>query len=144
MWSSPRLLVLVPLALGLAACGDDSSSAGTSTTDGAAATAITCTADAGGSSGVEIKDFTFSPADAEIKAGQSVTWTNGDDFAHSVHGEKSTDGTPAWQSVGPDAKASLPEALPAKATSTCTFPKAGTYSYICGIHNTMRGTVTVK
>src|SRR3954452_8097540 len=137
MWSSPRLLVLLPLALALAACGDDSAPA-----DDASGAAITCTAEDGGSTAVEIQDFMFAPADAQIDAGQSVTWTNGDDFPHSVHSEKGTDGKTDWQSVGPDAKASLPEALPPKATSTCTFPKAGTYSYICGIHNTMRGTVT--
>lgn len=139
MWSSPRLLLLAPLALGLAACGDTSAPA-----DGAAGSTITCTADDGGSTPVEIKDFVFGPADAEIEAGQSITWTNGDAFPHSVHSEARTDGQPDWQSVGPDAGASLPDALPPMAASTCTFPNAGTYSYLCGIHNTMRGTVTVR
>ena len=139
MWSLSRSLVLVPLALGLGACGDTTPPASE-----AAGATITCTTDDGGTTAVEIKDFMFGPADAEISAGESVTWTNGDDFPHSVWSDKRTDGKRSWQSVGPDASAALPEALPPMATSTCTFPKAGTYSYICGIHNTMRGTVTVR
>ena len=139
MWSPARFLILVPLAVGLAACGDTTPPA-----DEATGAAITCTAEDGGSTTVAIQDFTFDPAETEIEAGESVTWTNGDDFPHSVWSEARTDGHRDWQSVGPDAKASLPEALPPDASSTCTFPAAGTYSYICGIHNTMRGTVTVR
>ena len=139
MWSPTRFLVLVPLALGLGACGDTTPPA-----DASAGTTITCTKDDGGTKAVEIKDFMFGPADVEISAGDSVTWTNGDDFPHSVWSDKRTDGKRDWESVGPDASASLPEALPPMGSSTCTFPKAGTYSYICGIHNTMRGTVTVR
>jgi plastocyanin len=139
MWSPPRFLVLVPLALGLGACGDTSPPA-----DASAGTTITCTADGDGDVAVAIQDFMFDPAGAEVQAGQSVTWTNGDDAPHSVWSEARTQGAREWESVGPDPAATLPEALPKGATSTCTFPEAGTYAYVCGIHNTMRGTVTVR
>src|SRR5262245_35842569 len=125
MWSPTRFLALVPLALGLGACGDTTPPA-----DEATGTTITCPEEGGGTEGVAIEDFTFGPAETEIAAGDSVTWTNGDDFAHSVWSEERTGGKRDWESVGPDPMATLPEALPAGASSTCSFPKAGTYAYL--------------
>jgi plastocyanin len=89
---------------------------------------------AGGTKGragapVEIKGFAFTPPTVTIKPGGSVTWTNGDPFDHSI---KSANG--AFNS----------EDLPQGQTFTATFPTPGTYAYICGIHNNMKGTVVVQ
>ena len=80
-------------------------------------------------SAVEIKDFTFSPATITVKAGAKLTWTNHDGFDHTVTAEdKSFDS-------GHIAK---------DGTFEQSFPKAGTYKYVCAIHNSMTGTVTVQ
>jgi plastocyanin len=64
-----------------------------------------------------------------VKAGTTVTWTNSDSAAHTV---KSTDG--AFASSG---------TLNKGATYSITFANAGTFPYVCGIHSSMTGTVTV-
>jgi plastocyanin len=81
-----------------------------------------------GAGAVTIKDFTFSPAPVTVKLGAAVTWTNQDPFDHSI---KSADGTFTSQPLGQGK------------TFTATFSKAGTFAYICGIHNSMKGTVVV-
>jgi plastocyanin len=113
-------------ALALSACGgsdDMSSESGDSDTE--------TTAPAG--DGVEtdmvsIKDFMFDPGGVTVAKGTTVTWTNGDDFAHSVVA---------------DDDSFMSEDLDQGATFSQTFDKAGEFSYICGIHNSMTGTVTV-
>jgi plastocyanin len=88
------------------------------------------TAGAAGSGGntVTIADFAFSPKDEQVAAGTTVTWTNNDSFAHSVVADDgSFDSKP----------------LDGGASFSFTFDKAGSYSYICGIHNSMKGTITV-
>jgi plastocyanin len=76
-----------------------------------------------------IKDFAFSPQTVTVKVGGAVTWTNGDGFAHSV---KSADGSFVSQD------------LPPGQSFTATFAAPGTFPYICGIHNSMTGTVVVQ
>jgi plastocyanin len=79
-------------------------------------------------SAVGIADFAFSPSDLTVPAGTEVTWTNGDGVAHSV---VSDDGS--FES----------ETLDAGATFSTTFSTPGTFTYVCGIHSSMHGTVTV-
>jgi plastocyanin len=76
-----------------------------------------------------ISDFAFSPETITVKVGSAVTWTNHDPFAHSV---KSADGTFVSQD------------LEQGQTFSATFNTAGTFAYICGIHNSMTGTVVVQ
>jgi plastocyanin len=76
-----------------------------------------------------IKDFAFAPESVTVKVGSAVTWTNGDGFAHSV---KSADGTFVSQD------------LQQGQSFTATFATPGTFPYICGIHNSMTGTVVVE
>jgi len=78
---------------------------------------------------VAIKDFMFKPQAIAVKAGTEVTWTNGDDFAHTV---KSEDGSFDSSDIAP-----------AK-TFSHRFDAAGTYKYFCNIHNSMTGSVTVS
>lgn len=73
--------------------------------------------------------YRFVPAAIQIEAGTSVTWTNSDNFTHSVlfDGE------------------SEPIALlkPGE-TASRTFETAGTYPYVCSLHpQDMTGVVEV-
>jgi plastocyanin len=78
---------------------------------------------------VLIKDYAFAPETQTVTAGQTVTWTNQDDFPHYVI----TDAGTALDSGDID---------PGK-TYTATLPTRGTYAYHCNIHNTMKGTILV-
>ena len=83
----------------------------------------------GGTTGaVSIVDFGFEPADLTVAAGTTVTWTNTGAATHTV---KWGDGTP--ESTG----------LTAGATYQRTFDTAGSFPYVCGIHGSMSGTITV-
>lgn len=86
-------------------------------------------APATGEQAVSIKDFSFNPASLSIQVGDSVTWTNDDGPAHSI---KSGDHT--FDSPGPIDPAS---------SFSFTFTTPGSYTYICGIHPSMKGTVVV-
>ena len=59
-----------------------------------------------------------------------MTWTNQDDSPHSIQ-DTSAMGTP----TSPD--------LARGQTFSITYRKAGKYSYVCGIHNYMTGSVDV-
>jgi plastocyanin len=104
------------------ACGSSAKPAGGATsTTGAAATASTIT----------IKSFQFSPANATVKAGSTLTVVNDDGAAHTV---TSSGGTTPFDSG----------TVQGGASGTVTAPTTpGTYAYICSIHNTMHGTLTV-
>jgi len=105
----------------------DTSTAMTDTTMAAAAGDTSASATADGA--VAIKDFSFTPKDITVKVGTAVTWTNGDDFAHSIEsGDGSFDS----------------EKLDSGATFSHTFDTAGTFKYRCGIHNSMTGSVVVE
>lgn len=82
----------------------------------------------GASGAVSIVDFGFQPADLTVAAATTVTWTNTGAATHTV---KWSDGTP--ESAG----------LTGGATYQRTFDAAGTFPYVCGIHGSMSGTITV-
>ena len=78
---------------------------------------------------VAIEDFTFKPGDLQIDAGTTVTFTNKDGFAHTATAkDKSFDSGNLEQD----------------ATFEHTFEEAGTFEYLCAIHNSMTGTITVS
>lgn len=77
---------------------------------------------------VSIAKFAFEPRDLEVAAGTTVTWTNGDDVAHSVF---TSDGALA----SPD--------LEQGDTYVATVDEPGTIAYYCDIHQYMKGTITV-
>jgi plastocyanin len=93
------------------------------------AAATTVAPPAGAATAVAIKDFAFSPQAVTVKVGSAVTWTNGDGFAHSV---KSGDGS------------FVSENIEQGQSYSATFATPGTFAYICGIHNSMTGTVVVE
>ncbi|CPR60955.1 Conserved hypothetical protein (plastocyanin-like) [Mycobacteroides abscessus] len=78
---------------------------------------------------VNIENFAFNPPTLTVPAGTTVTWTNKDEEPHNVVGE---DG--AFRSPGMDAQG----------TFSHQFTKAGTYTYVCGIHPFMKATVVVR
>ena len=74
------------------------------------------------------KSYRFDPKAIEIEAGQSVTWTNEDNFTHTVQ----VDGQE-------DHEVERGESV------SIAFGKPGTYHYVCTLHsNDMEGEVTVK
>ncbi|MDD1684973.1 MAG: cupredoxin domain-containing protein [Methanoregula sp.] len=87
---------------------------------------------AGPADTITISNFAFSPATLTVKAGTTVTWTNEDSAPHTVVS---------------DANAPVPFTSPSLATGSSfpfTFTQAGTYSYHCSIHPSMKGTVVVE
>jgi plastocyanin len=77
---------------------------------------------------IHIENFKFEPATLEISAGETVTWSNGDDEIHAIISE---DGS--FRSPGIDGAA----------TFAHTFEKPGTYAYRCALHPQMSGTIVV-
>ena len=78
---------------------------------------------------VSIKGFKFVPADVTVNVGDTVVWTNEDSAPHTV---ESSDNTITSDELSKGDKFSH------------TFTKAGTVIYKCGIHASMKGTVTVQ
>jgi plastocyanin len=78
---------------------------------------------------ISIKDFSFEPPSVSIKVGGSVTWTNADDTAHSIESDSHTFDSP--------------DSIDTGKSFTHTFASAGTFTYICGIHPQMKGTIVV-
>jgi plastocyanin len=78
---------------------------------------------------VHIKNDAFTPRTLAVNVGQTVTFTNDDDDAHTV---TATDGS--FDSKGLDTNAVWRHA----------FTKPGTYEYFCQLHPFMKGTIVVK
>ena len=76
---------------------------------------------------VTIENFTFNPAELQIKVGDTVTWTNMDSAPHTVLSD-------SFQS----------DTLNNGDSFSFTFDKAGTYDYSCGIHPAMKGKIIVE
>jgi amicyanin len=78
---------------------------------------------------VKIDNFKFGPGQLSVSKGTSVTWTNEDDIPHSI----------VLTALGVRSKT-----LDTDKAFSYQFDKAGTYSYICGLHPFMHGQVVVK
>ena len=121
------LLIVAATAVGAAACGSSSSSA--------KATSATTTAPAAPSSAapgtITIKNFAFTPATIQAKAGQAVTVQNSDGTTHTFTADDKSSGVDSGRIDGGK-------------SATVTFAKPGTYTYHCDIHNYMMGTITVS
>ena len=97
-------------------------------TDTGAPADTSAAAPAAGGGAVSIANFAFDPGDVTVGAGTAVTWTNNDGATHRVMADdESFDSEDMGQGD----------------TFEHTFDTAGTFSYICGIHPDMKGTVTV-
>jgi plastocyanin len=109
----PRATVLgVALALVVAACGGG----GTTSHEPVATSTVNLP-----------RSYQFDPPAITVPAGTTVTWTNNDQFTHTV----TFDGQ-AEQRIGPGE------------STTHDFPTAGSYHYVCSLHpQNMQGTVVV-
>ena len=75
-----------------------------------------------------VKSYRFDPEAIQIDAGDTVTWTNADNFTHTVQVEGQGD-----HEVGQGESVSI------------TFDEPGTYDYVCTLHSKdMDGTVIVR
>jgi len=132
----PRRFVGLAAALvasvGLAACSPSGSSGSSGSSGGSSgsgagtggAPVVTSTVDLPPS-------YRFAPAAIAVATGTTVTWTNHDNFTHSV---QFLDGGLPTE----------PLVMQPGAAATFTFAAPGTYSYQCHLHpQNMRGTVTV-
>jgi plastocyanin len=115
--SLAAVLLLVVLAAG---CGEKKSE-GSGTAGGT---------DAGGKVvPVAMKDILFVPEKVTARVGQSVRWTNEDDVQHTVKASKGADFESKTLSKGD--------------TYVAKLTKTGTIDYVCTIHPSQRGTITV-
>jgi plastocyanin len=75
-----------------------------------------------------VKSYRFDPKVIEVKAGSTVTWTNDDNFTHTVQVDGQAD-----HQVDKGKSVSI------------RFDKPGTYHYVCRLHrHDMDGTVIVR
>jgi plastocyanin len=75
-----------------------------------------------------VKSYRFEPKAIEIRAGDTVTWTNDDNFTHTVRVDGQGD-----HEVGRGDSVAI------------TFAQPGTYRYVCTLHlHDMDGTVVVQ
>ena len=116
----PAITAITLLFVAAAACGSDDDDDGASGTTAAGAGSAT--------NQVEVVEFKFKPEAITVKAGTTVTWTFKDSTDHSV---KLDDGSFTSNSLKDDG------------TATHTFSRAGNFTYKCGIHSSMTGSVTV-
>ena len=76
-----------------------------------------------------VKNFSFMPMSLTVPAGTTVTWTFDDSSKHTVTAKDKSFASPD---------------LGSGQTYQHTFTTAGTYPYICSIHQYMTGTIVVK
>ena len=119
----PLLLVLIA-GLALAGCGGDDKGdreAKAPKQDGSVLS---------GEAPVRIVNFEFKPQKVVVKPGTKVTWTNDDTNIHDVKDTSSLANPPGPSMSKGD-------------TFSITYASPGSYSYICGIHQYMTGSVEV-
>jgi plastocyanin len=74
------------------------------------------------------KSYRFDPGRIEVAAGDRVTWTNDDNFTHTVQVDGQAD-----------------HKVERGASVSITFDRAGTYHYVCTLHRKdMDGEVIVR
>ena len=78
---------------------------------------------------LKIDNFKFGPEKLTVAKGTEVTWTNQDDIPHSI----------LLTALGVRSPV-----LDTDKAFTYKFDKAGTFSYVCGLHPFMHGQVVVK
>jgi plastocyanin len=119
-----RVLVLTisfGFAVGFTACSPSGAGDGPDAGSGPVATSV-----------VDLPpSYRFAPEAISVSTGTTVTWTNSDNFTHSV---QFLDGGLPTE----------PLQMQPGASTTFAFTSPGTYSYQCHLHpQDMRGTVTV-
>ncbi|MGH9300489.1 MAG: cupredoxin domain-containing protein [Acidimicrobiales bacterium] len=118
------IAALAALSVLFAACGSSSPSSSPSTT----ASPGSGSAPSGGSTTIVIKNFKFVPATLTVKVGTKITVHNEDNTTHTLTARNGAFDTGD---------------ISGGSTATFTVTKAGTFPYICNIHQYMTGTLTV-
>jgi plastocyanin len=72
----------------------------------------------------------FAPSPTTVSLGQSVSWKNTDGIAHDIIQDTNSFTTPVI--------------APGGAANAVTMSARGTFTYHCGIHPSMVGTITVQ
>lgn len=125
----PAVLTCLVLAAGAAGCGDDDEPTGT--TEPAAQTQTTApSASDGDAVTISMKDVLFTPENATVKVGQTVKWVNDDPIDHTATATEGGDFDSGNVKPG--------DTYEFKPT------EAGTISYVCTIHPSQKGTLTVE
>ena len=132
------LTLAVCAALGVAGCGGDDDDDGGG--GGGASTSEQPAGDGGGAGGggaqVSMKNIQFNPKDVTVKAGETITFTNGEAVPHDVH---KTSGP------GDDFASGPTGGMQEGDTFELTLDKPGKYEYVCDVHAPgMAGSITVK
>jgi plastocyanin len=118
------VVLVLAAALLLAACSSGSGSGSSASDSSSGSGAATAT------QSITISNFMFSPMHASVAPGSTVSVTNKDSVTHTL---TATGGRFNSGDIGPGQ------------TKTFTAPaKAGTYDYICNIHQYMMGTIVVR
>lgn len=129
-----RTLIATALvgALALSGCGGgDEGSEPDATTTSAEAAPSGDAGDASGGAEVSIVEFAFDPGSLEVQVGDTVTFTNADEAAHTATG--GADDPEPFDTGDIDGGSS----------AEVTFEAPGDYEYYCAIHEYMTGTVRV-
>ncbi|MGH9036810.1 MAG: cupredoxin domain-containing protein, partial [Acidimicrobiia bacterium] len=111
---SHGLAFVVAGLVAVAACGGDGNAGDPSESGGGKAAG----------QAVSVKDFKFSPATVTVKAGGTVTFTNGDAQAHTATADSGNAFDAGAIAVGTSA--------------TVKVPAPGTYPYHCSYHPFMK------
>jgi plastocyanin len=126
------------LTLVLAACGGGSATSAPAASSPAAsapassppaAAEVCAPSETTGTVAANARGFAFAPATISVAAGEAVTWSNGDPAPHSVildGGECETANFGEGESA------------------TLVFNVPGTYTFHCGVHPNMTGTIEVS
>jgi plastocyanin len=93
-----------------------------------AAPAVTAGADSARTHEVVIQGLLYVPETLTVRPGDVVVWINKDPFPHTATAAGAFDSGP----------------IAAGKTWRFTAKKAGTYSYLCTLHTTMKGTLRVE
>jgi plastocyanin len=76
---------------------------------------------------VDIKNFAFAPSALTVPKGTKITWTNNDSAPHKIDSDSFNSAT-----------------LSQGQSFSYTFNQAGTFSYFCSLHPSMKGSITVQ
>jgi plastocyanin len=125
-----RAVIVVAAVLALGACGGGGGGGGTKTGEAKPPPSGDPSAPLSGQAAVDVVNFAFAPQKVFVKPGTTVTWTNKDTTIHDIK-DTSPLNTPQSKDLNKGD------------TFTITYNQPGTYSYICGIHQYMTGTVEV-
>jgi plastocyanin len=92
-----------------------------------------------GGAAVSISNLAYSPGSVVVHPGDTVTWTNKDQIAHSVTAD---DGS--FDAAGPLCGPSITlNCLQPGQSYSHPFASSGTFGYHCRVHSSMHGTVVV-